>query len=107
MRSLLGQCGSELEKKWLRWLDDRDANLPTRAQVYLDEGNTRPDFLYDEDYLVVYVDGPAHQYPERQARDAQQQEWLEDAGYSVGRFTTEDDAGSSAGAPQHPNVFGA
>jgi superfamily II DNA/RNA helicase/very-short-patch-repair endonuclease len=107
LRSLLGQCGSELEKKWLRWLDDRDAHLPTRAQVYLNEGNTRPDFLYDDDFLVVYVDGPAHQYPERQARDAQQQEWLEDAGYSVVRFTTEDDADWSAVIAQFPNVFGA
>ena len=103
---MLRQCGSDLEKEWLRWLDDRDGNLPTRSQVYLNEGNTRPDFLYDDDFLVVYVDGPAHQYPERQARDAQQQEWLEDVGYSVVRFTTED-AGWAEVAAHFPNVFGA
>ena len=39
----------------------------------------------------MYVDGPPHDYPERQQRDADQTECLEDYGWEVIRFHHEDD----------------
>ncbi len=83
---LLSQSTSELERDWLRYLDAHSHRLPSHAQPLLPAGNTRPDFLYADEQAAIYVDGPYHTYPERQARDAAQQEALEDAGYLVLRF---------------------
>ena len=47
---------------------------------------TRPDFLYDDHQAVVYVDGPPHDFPERQNRDKAQNSSMEDAGFQVIRF---------------------
>lgn len=104
LESLLRQCGSELERKWLRWLDGNSYHLPTNAQQRIDSCNTRPDFLYRNHHLVVYIDGSPHQFPERQARDKSQQEILEDLGFTVVRFS--DDGGWAESVAQYPNVFG-
>ena len=58
LRRLLNQAGSGLEKEWLSFLDDRDLNLPSKAQVFMDNCKTRPDFLYEDIYTLIYVDGP-------------------------------------------------
>jgi very-short-patch-repair endonuclease len=47
---------------------------------------TRPDFSYDDHQAVIYVDGPPHDFPERQNRDKVQYACMEDAGYQVIRF---------------------
>ena len=49
-----------------------------------------PDFIYDDQNAVVYVDGPPHDYPERQNRDREQEEALEDAGFTVVRFDVDE-----------------
>ena len=36
--------------------------------------------------MAIYVDGPPHDYPDRQARDRQQTTSMEDAGWTVIRF---------------------
>jgi len=97
-------CDSGLERQWLRHLDDRGLRLPTRAQVLLEALGTRPDFLYDEDHVAIYVDGPHHTYPERQKRDQALTEALEDAGYTVLRFGL--DADWDALIARFPAVFG-
>lgn len=86
---LLRQCQSDLERKWLRFLEARGLRLPSRAQVLMPECGTRPDFVYDDQMTVVYVDGPPHEFPERAARDREQAEKLEDAGWAVVRFGLE------------------
>ena len=47
-----------------------------------------PDFIYERNgvFAAIYIDGPHHDYPERQMRDRDQTERLENAGYSVIRF---------------------
>ena len=100
-------AGSELEKKWLRYLVDRGHRLPDRGQVLIESCGTRPDFLYDDDYLAaIYIDGPHHLYPERRQRDEQITERLVDSGYTVIRFTHDDEAGWGELIAKYPYIFG-
>ncbi len=82
---LLRLCQSDLEREFLGWLYERSLRLPDRAQVTLDGGLARPDFVYDAALTCVYVDGAPHQFPERIARDAAQDRALENLGWTVVR----------------------
>lgn len=105
LEQLLRLTGSELERKWLRFLEARNLRLPTRAQPLIEACHTRPDFLYDgEDSVAIYVDGPVHRYPERERRDAKQTEAMRDKGYAVIRFGSEEDW--DAKITKYRNVFG-
>ncbi len=73
-------CESELERKWLRMLNAKNLRLPMKAQVLIESCQTRPDFLYEEALVAVYVDGPPHDFPDRQQRDATATERMEDFG---------------------------
>ncbi len=86
LRELVNKCDSKLEKDWLGFLYTKNLRLPTRAQVFYKPCMTRPDFLYDDHQAVVYVDGPPHDFPERQSRDRGQNSSMEDAGFQVIRF---------------------
>ena len=97
-------CDSRLEERWLDFLEGRGLRLPDRAQVLIEACGTRVDFFYDDEYAVIYVDGPPHQYPERQSRDREQQDALEDAGYTVIRFDVDEYWDDVAAA--HRSVFG-
>lgn len=98
------KAGSELERKWLRFVGGRGCRLPTDSNVRVDECDTRPDFLYREHQAAVYVDGPVHDYPERQKRDIVQTERMEDAGFTVIRFHHEEEW--EAKLRRFPHVFG-
>jgi very-short-patch-repair endonuclease len=104
LRRLKATAGSDLERDWLDYLEDSGYSLPAKAQALIEKCSTRPDFLYDDHQAAIYVDGPAHEYPERQQRDVAQAECLEDAGYTVIRFGYRDDWGSIIA--RHPNIFG-
>lgn len=97
-------AGSDLERRWLAFLDGRGLRLPTKAQPLFKEYSTRPDFLYVKEQVVVYVDGPPHDYPERQKRDEAVTSALEDAGYLVVRFHHEENW--SDVVSRFPSVFG-
>ncbi len=75
----------------MKYLDDHKYRLPSKAQVFIEVCQTRPDFLYEAEQVAVYVDGPHHAYVERHARDVQQTEDMIDHGYTVIRFGLEDD----------------
>ncbi len=104
LAGLLAACDSELEKKWLRFLDERGYNLPSRSQVLMAEHGTKPDFVYDEHDTVIYVDGPIHDYPDRAMRDKQQELALENAGKWVIRFGHAEDWEKIIKA--RPSIFG-
>lgn len=104
MNRLLRLCQSDLEKAWLTFIESRTLRLPSKAQARIEACRTCPDFFYDESLTAVYVDGPHHRYPERQARDRTQTACMEDLGYSVIRFGLEEDWGKII--ERHPNVFG-
>ena len=51
---------SSLEQAWLNYLKTNGYHLPNRAQPYLEEFNTRPDFAYADQQTLIYIDGPHH-----------------------------------------------
>lgn len=65
-----------------RW--PRGLRLPDRAQVGLN--GTRPDFVYDDAHIAVYIDGPHHDYPHRAQRDTDAAAALLDRGWLSLRF---------------------
>lgn len=102
--ALKKRCDSGLEKKWLDHLDSLSHALPSHAQYPLPECKTRPDFFYAKEKVAVYIDGPHHEYPERQTRDQAQQDAMEDLGITVIRF-----AAGEQWQPildKYPHVFG-
>ncbi|MBN1430613.1 MAG: DEAD/DEAH box helicase [Anaerolineae bacterium] len=88
---LMRLAGSDLERQWLDFLDIKGYRLPDDAQVLFEACQTRPDFIYSSDFAVIYIDGSPHDYPNRQARDAEQTSCMEDMGYTVIRFGYRDD----------------
>ena len=104
LQQLMRQADSELERKWLRFLEAHGHRLPTHAQQLIASCGTRPDFYYEDYQAAIYIDGHYHDYPERQARDAASTECLEDRGYLVIRFGSEE--GWAAKLAQYPNIFG-
>lgn len=98
-------CDSGLERQFLDFLDRQNLRLPERAQHYYEQFGTRPDFTYTgENPAFIYVDGPPHDYPERQSRDVAQTTALTAQGINVIRFHHEADWPSVAS--RHPSVFG-
>jgi len=75
---LLNLCQSDLEREWLTFIEKRNLRLPSHAQILLETCHTRPDFFYEQAHAAIYVDGPHHQYPERQQRDQTQKDCMED-----------------------------
>jgi very-short-patch-repair endonuclease len=97
-------CESELERTWLRMLNSENLRLPTKAQVLIEACQTRPDFLYDDALVAVYVDGPPHDFPDRQQRDKITTDRMEDLGYTVIRFGHRENWPEIVA--QYPHVFG-
>lgn len=83
---LLNLCESDLERRWLHEIDQMGLSLPSHAQRLIEECSVRPDFLYEREAVAVFIDGPHHDAVDQKAKDAEQQDRLEDHGYSVIRF---------------------
>jgi len=101
---LLRLTDSELERRWIRLVDRLGLRLPSTSQKNVDDCYVRPDFLYENEGVAVFVDGPPHDTPQQQAKDAEQQECLEDLGYHVLRFHHQADWEEIL--RDNPNVFG-
>jgi len=78
--------------------------LPSKAQVLIEACKTRPDFLYEEQQTAIYIDGPVHEFSDRQQRDVSQTECMEDYGYTVIRFGHKDNWDEIIS--RFPNIFG-
>ena len=104
LQKLKTLAGSGLEKKWLDFLEDNNLRLPSHAQKFFDQCKTRPDFYYENCQTTIYVDGSPHEYQDRQERDAQQTECMEDLGYTVIRFSLNNDWLTVIN--NYPHVFG-
>jgi very-short-patch-repair endonuclease len=104
LQQLLRLTDSDLERQWLKYLEGHAYHLPSHAQTLIEACSTRPDFIYQEHQAAIYIDGPHHKYPERQARDKAQTECMENQGYTVIRFGLEDDWDKIVA--QFPYVFG-
>lgn len=104
LKQLKNLSGSSLETKWLDFLEEYNYRLPSAAQKLIEPCKTRPDFLYEKDLAAIYIDGPPHDYPERQKRDEMQTDCMEDYGYTVIRFKFDHDWDKVI--EQYPNIFG-
>ena len=104
LQVLMNQAGSELERSWLYLLEQQNLRLPSHAQKLIESCATRPDFLYYEEQVAVYIDGPPHDYPERQKRDEAQTASMDDLGFTVIRFHHADNW--HAVIDKYPYVFG-
>ncbi|MBF6596052.1 MAG: DEAD/DEAH box helicase [Thermaceae bacterium] len=104
IEELMRTAGSELEKKWVRYLDERNLRLPTKGQLLIEACGTRPDFFYNEEQVAIYIDGPVHDYPHRQERDRTQSARMLSKGYMVIRFGHDEDW--DVVLAKHPDVFG-
>ena len=98
-------AGSALEKAWLRYIKDNGYRLPDRAQPYLEEFDTRPDFAYTTHQTLVYIDGPHHRGDRQQTLDAEVTRRLHDAGLTVVRFD-EDRTSWDRAVDEYAWVFG-
>ncbi len=107
LQALLDRCESGLEREWLLFLESRNLTLPSHGQhvpIAIDGCFTRPDFVYAAHSTIVYIDGPHHEFPTRQARDREQTSCVEDCGWSVIRFGAKDDWEGIL--RRSPSVFG-
>jgi very-short-patch-repair endonuclease len=66
------------------WAELRKLNLNVRRQAPI--GRYIADFASHTARVVIEVDGPIHDEPEVQARDAERTAWLESQGYRVIRI---------------------
>jgi len=103
---LMNASISTLEKDWLRFLKDGGYHMPDRAQPYLEAFGTCPDFAYEDKQTLVYIDGPHHEGNAQKTLDAAITSRLEDAGFTVIRFTNEKSAWGEILA-RYSWVFGA
>ncbi len=99
-------CDSDLERRFVRWLDAEGYRLPDDAQRTVTEALARPDFVYrlSGTAVAVFVDGPHHDGAVQQQRDGAAAERLDDLGWSVVRIRYDEDW--SAAARQREWVFG-
>lgn len=77
---------SSLEKTWLEFIESNGFRPPERAQPYLAEFSTRPDFAYSTLQTLIYVDGPHHESADRRGADLAKDRELTNAGFTVVRF---------------------
>lgn len=104
LENLKSMCDSELEKRWLDYLVERDLKLPTTAQKYYKKCSTKPDFVYETDHTAIYIDGPPHDFPDRQKRDDEKTMAMQDFGITVLRFHHTDDWAEQIS--RFPHIFG-
>ncbi len=91
LQSLFTKTQSDLEKKWLNYLESNNLGLPSHAQKFIEQARTKPDFLYRNPPAAIYIDGPDHDQPSQKKIDEAQSEALENIGYRVIRFGYKED----------------
>ena len=101
---LMGACDSELERRWLRRVNEAQLRLPSNGQYLISSCSTRPDFFYSDANTAVYIDGPVHDEPDQRAEDEEITNCLIGAGYLVIRFHHAADWNEIFG--QYVDVFG-
>lgn len=97
--------GSSLEKAWLSYITVKGYRLPDDAQVLIEAFNARPDYVYKEQQVVVFIDGPHHEKENQRQLDETLTKELEDAGLLVIRFT-KDQSSWDAIFEKYPEIFG-
>lgn len=101
---LKSQCDTGLERKWLEFIESNQFHLPDVAQVRIEECGTHPDFIYKDEFVAIYVDGPVHETEDVARVDAGVQQRLAEHGWRFIRFNYNEDWLPICS--QYPDVFG-
>ena len=97
-------CDSNLERTWLKMVEEHGFVPPTDSQKRLADAGTKPDFYYADHSTAIYVDGPPHDDSDVQAQDAEVESRVSAAGYQSIRFHHEADWLEIL--RQYPDIFG-
>jgi very-short-patch-repair endonuclease len=103
--TLFDRADSDLERRFLELLAVESRRLPSSAQKLIEDADCRPDFLYDENMVAVFIDGPHHDSDEQRQADEQANARLEDLGWEVIRLRYDEDW--SAVINHRKDIFGA
>ena len=90
---LLARCDSSLERDFVGYLVAHDHRLPSSAQELIQAAQARPDFLYRDAGVAVFLDGPVHDGQRAAERDVQADLRLMDLGWTVIRIRHDEDWG--------------
>lgn len=99
------RADTELERRWVDLLVEQRRHLPDEPQKLLPDARCRPDFLYTQLQVAIFIDGPFHDEVDKQQDDAEADARLEDAGWESIRFHHAADW--TAILDRYPSVFGA
>jgi superfamily II DNA/RNA helicase/very-short-patch-repair endonuclease len=97
---------SSLEQAFLDLLVEEARRLPSHAQRLLSEAGARPDFMYEQQNAVIFIDGPVHDNTHTANKDAVARENLSDLGYAVLVFRYDDRDNWSAILDKSLSTFG-
>jgi hypothetical protein len=103
--TLYSLCDSQLERRFLDTLRQHGFRRPDKAQLWIPERYSRPDFYYEDGSICVFIDGPPHDSPEKAAEDESVRARLVADGYGVLAFHHAR-TDWLALLRQHPKVFG-
>ena len=106
VKRLMDRCDSGLEKQWIRLVDRSGLKLPSDNQVLIKECHVRPDFVYRDENVMIFVDGPDHDTTHQKEKDRQQEECLIDDGYTPLRFRYDEKDQWEAQLKRYPSIFG-
>ncbi len=104
LQTLMQRADSDLERKFVRLLTEQQRRLPSSSQELISDAHSRPDFLYKQQWVAVFIDGPHHDQADQQQEDRDADARLEDLGWTVIRLRHDDDW--QAVLDQHAFVFG-
>ena len=105
LEALLRATQTELERRWLRLVHRLGLRLPSAAQRLIDPPGALPDFIYDDQHVLIFVDGPVHDDPAQARRDLDLRGQLEDLGWITLSFHHDEDW--EARLRSQPGTFGA
>ncbi|MGY3802677.1 DEAD/DEAH box helicase [Pigmentibacter ruber] len=109
LNELLPTCESNLEKEFLTFLKNKGYYLPQKSQVFIQEINARPDFLYltiTNSKACIFIDGPHHDAPEIKKQDLTIDENCLDYGMTSLRFRYNEKDQWEKIIQDNPDIFG-
>jgi very-short-patch-repair endonuclease len=104
LEELRRQCRSELERRFLDFLDGGSYRLPSATQFRFDGEYVEADFVYQDDCCAVFIDGPPHDFTENARHDDEVSRKLRRLGWSVLRFRHDENWEDLL--RKRPDVFG-
>jgi ATP-dependent helicase YprA (DUF1998 family)/very-short-patch-repair endonuclease len=104
LQTLMQRADSDLERKFLMLLTEQQRRLPSTSQERIADAHCQPDFLYKDQWVAVFIDGPHHDQADQQREDRETDGRLEDLGWTVIRLRHDQDW--PVVLDRHPYVFG-